>query len=265
MSELCAELLAAPLSTDGLERPAELDERDCRAVYEPLAGMIAERARENAPSRMMVGIAGPPGAGKTTLAAVLGFLLRRMLLPDGAESEQDEAVVVAPLDGFHYPNSYLATHEGVGLDGRRCALAHIKGQCVTFDVEKAARAFTQIREGLEVWLPAYDRRMHDPRPDALRVAAGTRVVIVEGNYLFLDAPPWSGMRDLFDLRVFVTAPESELERRVVARHVRGGSSNEAARERIARVDRPNMRHVSHGRECADAVVEGTAGAMALIT
>ena len=75
-----------------------------------LAAAIFKRAART--RRFVVGIAGPPGAGKSTIAEEL-----RTLLPEGT-------AVVVPMDGFHFDDAILV----------RRGLRNRKGAPETFDL-----------------------------------------------------------------------------------------------------------------------------------
>ena len=248
------------IQLDGTDSSIQISERDYHEVYLPLAEFIAERLKTHSKRRYIIGIAGHPGAGKTTLSLILARILKQVI---NAGLDDHESVVAVPLDGFHYSNEYLSLHEGVGLDGVRRCLAQMKGQCITFDCRRALRSFLRIRKGENLALPVYDRLLHDPVEDAVAVTSQTRLVIIEGNYLFLDTPCWSDMRDVFDLKIFVTAPREVLEQRILARHIRGGSTKAEGLQKIKQTDRPNIAAVDGGVRIADIVVEWCRGVLKL--
>lgn len=183
--------------------------------------------------RVIVAIAGPPGAGKSTLAETL-----LPLLPEG------QAVIVA-MDGFHYDNSVL---EARGLAAR-------KGAPETFDFEGFRHVLERLRRAdAEVAAPLFDRKADLARAGAALVPSDARFVIVEGNYLLLDESPWYGLSPLFDLTVWLDVPSSELERRLVQRWLDHGLSPEEARLRAFTNDLPNAERVITGRRQPDVTI-----------
>ncbi|MBZ9872383.1 nucleoside triphosphate hydrolase [Mesorhizobium sp. BR1-1-9] len=196
-----------------------------------LAATIFKRAGKA--RRFIVAIAGPPGAGKSTLSASL-----HDLLPEGA-------VEVVPMDGFHYDDIVLNQR---GLRAR-------KGAPDTFDFGGFETLLKRIRAGEpDIAIPVFDRTMELSRAAAAIIGAGTKFILVEGNYLLLDEEPWSRLAPLFDFSIFVEVPRNELERRLMERWHEHGRSEEDARAWIASNDMPNIERVLARRRAADLVI-----------
>lgn len=197
-------------------------------TVERIAARIVERASHS--GRIIVALAGPPGAGKSMLSA-------RLL----AAMSQGEAALV-PMDGFHFDNVVL---NAMGLRNR-------KGAPETFDCAGLKATLLRIRsnEG-DVAVPLFDREADLARAGAAIVPAGARLILVEGNYLLLDRTPWSELATLFDLTIFIDVPMAELERRLLARWTDLGRSEEAARAWVEGNDLPNARLVIEGSRRAD--------------
>jgi pantothenate kinase len=193
------------------------------AVMHAVADMAAA-VRAGAPhaSRTVVGIAGAPGAGKSTVAAELVRLL-------GA------GAVLLPMDGFHLPQLRL-----VEL-GRRDRM----GAADTFDVDGFLDVLRRVRENDGVVLaPGFDRTIEEPVPDAIRIGPEHPIVVVEGNYLLLDSGGWEAAAGLLDLTFFVEVPQPVRLRRLIDRHVAFGKSPEAAEAWVLRSDEQNAQLIA---------------------
>ena len=195
-----------------------------------LAHLIRTRAKDH-PRRFMVAVAGPPGAGKSTVAAELVQLI-------GAGAR------VVPMDGLHYDDGVLNAR---GLRAR-------KGAPETFDVAGFANLMTRLAVEPEVAIPIFDRSMELSRAAADIVGPEDRILVFEGNYLLLDEGPWRALGPRFDLTVMLDVTEAELIRRLTARWLHYGKTPQAAADWIASNDLPNVRRVLQGSRPADISV-----------
>lgn len=195
------------------------------------------RARAGDVPRFVVGIAGPPGAGKSALAEALVAALR----------SRGESAQAVPMDGFHLDNALL---DARGLRAR-------KGSPETFDVAGFRTLLERLRGEGEILVPLFDRAADLARAAAAAVAPDCRFRVVEGNYLLLRDPPWDALHPLFDLTIRLAVPEDELSRRLVARWLAHGLDPEAARARAEGNDLTNARLVATRSAPADIVVSET--------
>jgi pantothenate kinase len=176
------------------------------------------------------GIVGPPGSGKSTLAAQLGTALG--------------APVVA-MDGFHLPNDVL----------RARGLLAVKGAPDTFDALGFLALVRAIRDASEtVSCPVFDRTIDAPVADRVSVVPGDVVVVVEGNYLLLDRPPWVSLAEALDAVAYLDVPDGIRRSRLIARHVEFGRDRVDAAEFVHRSDEANAVLVQASRIRADLVV-----------
>jgi pantothenate kinase len=183
--------------------------------------------------RTLLGLAGCPGAGKSTMSAALTAAV--------------PSSVVVPMDGFHMLNDDL-----VRL-GRR----NRKGAPDTFDVDRYVTMLGRVRRqnsGEVITAPRYDRVASAPVPDAIAVASDIDLVITEGNYLLVDDAPWSAVRPLLDEVWFVEVDDAVRVPRLIARHIEFGKSPDEAVEWVMRSDEANAAVVAATRQRADVVV-----------
>jgi pantothenate kinase len=196
-----------------------------------LADLLRQKAAGH-PGRFLVALAGPPASGKTTLAANLAAILG-----PGAR--------VVPMDGFHFDDAVLEAR------GHRAR----KGAPHTFDALGFAHCLRRIRKGEEVAIPVFDRNLELARAGADVVTGDDRIILVEGNYLLLNQTPWTALHPLFDFRIFVSATESLLTRRLTERWQHYGRTDAA--EWIASNDLPNALTVLRGSTGWDLLIEAS--------
>lgn len=201
-------------------------------MSQSLEGLLAEiERRARGSRRLLVGVAGPPGAGKSTLADQLHEIL----------NQRGQRSAVLPMDGFHLDNAILE---------QRGDLAR-KGAPHTFDVRGLADLLRAVKAGGEVFAPVFDRSRELAIAAARCIAPEDQVVIAEGNYLLLQQGRWAGLADLFDLTVMVAPPIEELERRLIARWVHCGLTPAQIEAKVEGNDLPNGRLVLERSREAD--------------
>jgi pantothenate kinase len=187
-------------------------------TIDDIARTIIHRA--GGKGRFIVAIAGPPGAGKSTLADAVSAALQTL----------GESAEVLPMDGFHMDNGVL---QEKGLLSR-------KGAPETFDVRGFLDIIRAVRvaEG-EVLVPVFDRSRELAIAAARIIDASTRFVLVEGNYLLLDRAPWSSLEGQFDYAILISPPVATLEERLMDRWRGYGLSEETARAKTQGNDLKN--------------------------
>jgi pantothenate kinase len=186
----------------------------------------------------MLGITGPPAAGKTRLA---GALARSV-----ADRRGGGFAVVAPMDGFHLTNSTL---DALGLRA-------VKGAPETFDVEGFLHHLRRVREEprATLWWPEFHRELDAPTAEAIEITPRAKLVITEGNYLLLSRPLWSEVRPILDLVWYLDAPRELLRARLLERQLAGGRTDAEAVRFVEGSELPNAELVEQSRALADRVL-----------
>jgi pantothenate kinase len=188
--------------------------------------------------RVIVGIAGAPGAGKSTIAAELVAHL-------------GPTAVLLPMDGFHLPQAEL----------RRLGRRERMGAPDTFDVDGLLATLAALRrpgsfrnDGDPVTAPGFNREIEEPVPDAISISPSFRKVIVEGNYLLLERGGWGAVAPLLDATYFVQLDDGIRLERLIARHVRFGKSPADARAWATGPDEANARIIAATARHADHLI-----------
>lgn len=195
------------------------------------------RALRRGGERAVLGIAGCPGAGKSTLAELL---VRRL-------AEAGERVALVPMDGFHLADVAL---ERLGRRQR-------KGAIDTFDGDGYRTLLRRARTDLRrpVYAPGFERDLEQPIAGSIAVDPDVRLVVTEGNYLLADTEPWPLVRAELTEVWYCDLDETVRRERLIARHVLFGKSEPEALRWVAMVDDPNARLIAAGRDKADLVVD----------
>ncbi|GGE99284.1 nucleoside/nucleotide kinase family protein [Mycetocola zhadangensis] len=199
--------------------------------------------REDA--RVILGITGSPGAGKTTIARRLVDTIHAAV----GGSANEPVAVYLPMDGYHLANSTL---DRLGNHDR-------KGAIDTFDGWGFVALLRRVLSETDhtVYAPSFDRRVDEGIAGEIAIPASARIVVTEGSYLLIDQAPWSGIRDLLVEAWFCETPEDERLRRLVDRHKRHGRSPDAAEAWATTVDGSNAVLIEPSRSRADLIISGT--------
>lgn len=183
--------------------------------------------------RSILGVTGPPGAGKSTVA-------------DAIVEAVGEPARLVGMDGFHLAQRALIQ---LGRQDR-------KGAPDTFDAGGYVAMLRRLRANAEpvIYAPWFDRSIEEPIAGAVPVERDVALVVTEGNYLLLDDGAWAYVRPLLSACWYVGLDEQTRIERLVARHVRFGRTQQEAAEWVARSDQRNAELVATTRHRADLVV-----------
>jgi pantothenate kinase len=185
------------------------------------------------PGRRVLGIAGGPGVGKSTLALDLVKAL-------------GPAAAYVPMDGFHMKHAKL---EALGT-------ASDKGMPHTFEGAAFAEFLAALKAASGPMAGSgYSRKIEDVIENAFVVPAEARLLVVEGNYLLLSMAPWWRVRPLLDRAVFIEVPREVVRARLLKRHGEEGLfTEERNRAHVERVDLANYDLVMRSAPRADVTI-----------
>jgi pantothenate kinase len=205
------------------------------SISHPIPNRYLARVREliEGGSRKLLGLVGPPGAGKSTLAQSL-------------QSAFHHVAQVVPMDGFHLANVEL----------RRLGRSQRKGAPDTFDAAGYAALVRRLRTQAHdeiVYAPEFRREIEEPVAGAIPVFPTTQLVITEGNYLLLDSGPWAGIADMLDEVWYVEVDDVPRKQRLARRHQQFGRTSSEAMDWIEATDEPNARLIAATRHRAGVV------------
>src|ERR1039458_551102 len=180
-----------------------------RDYYVHFFSEVVEIYKARNKSRVVLGIAGATGAGKSVVAVLLQNLARQAGLPFAVES--------VTIDAYHYPNSFLCSHFA---DGE--SLKKVKGRFDTYDAKELAGDLAAFAAGETVSFPTYSRKLHDPVKNSLVVEARKALLIVEGLWLLYDQGGWEAVGPLLDYSIFIDGDKARARESVLKRHIAGG-------------------------------------------
>lgn len=185
---------------------------------------------------LIVGLAGVPGSGKTTLAEILASGI--MAASEAAGSPLQ--VVVVPMDGYHKYRSELSAMPNAEE-------AFVKrGIHWTFSPDKLAADLRSLRETGEWSAPTFDHAVKDPVEGGVVVTTGTHIVIVEGLYMAFRGglAKWEAVQAALDVVIFLEIDLEVSTERLTKRHMSAwGISREEAYKRAAGSDLDNAKAI----------------------
>lgn len=185
-----------------------------RQFYIDLFKEVVRLYQSKKKPRVVVGVAGPAGAGKSVMMAIFQQIVDQRPLPFRFET--------IGIDAFHYPNNFLTSNI---VDGE--SLKNHKGRFDTYDVMKLTQVLTYFSLGHNVSLPAYSRKTHDPVENVTSIKGGEpTLLLVEGLWLLYDKNGWEKIGKLLDFSIFVEADKNKVRQGVLDRHIRGGRTKE---------------------------------------
>jgi len=184
--------------------------------------------------RRLLGLAGPPGAGKSSVAQALLAAF-------------PQHIQVLPMDGFHL----------AGAELERLGRAQRKGAEDTFDSAGYLALLCRIKTqpaGETIYAPDFRRDLEEPIAGAIAVQPHTPLIVTEGNYLLLETGHWAKLRALLDEVWYIDVDDDLRRDRLMRRHMQFGRSSEEAREWVAHTDEPNAKSIAATMHRADVIL-----------
>ncbi|KAM3272164.1 hypothetical protein ACQJBY_042397 [Aegilops geniculata] len=232
----------------------QIEAKSMEEVYDSLAEHLLSvlKSIDNLDSKYIVGLAGPPGAGKSTVASEV---VRRVNMrwsqkhaEDSSLNSDEDIATMLPMDGFHLYRSQLDAME----DPKE---AHARrGAPWTFNPSLFLKCLQTLKEEGSVYAPSFDHGVGDPVENDIFVKPQHKIVIVEGNYLLLEEDVWREIRDMFDEKWFIDIAIDVSMQRVLQRHIGTGKEPDVATWRISYNDRPNAELIMESKKAADLVI-----------
>lgn len=203
--------------------------------------------RSKQPSqRVVIGIAGVPGSGKTTLATAVTQRINTLAAKPVA--------VALPMDGFHFSRAHLASMPNAA------EAIHRRGAAFTFDGE----GFLSLIQALTtpgaaetaIYAPSFAHEIKDPVADAIAIPLSAQIVLIEGNYCALNRKPWSDAASLMSKLWYVDTPSNITHVRLAKRHLASGIvvDEKEAWERASGTDELNAQDVRNNLLNVDEVI-----------
>ncbi len=187
-------------------------------------------------SRIIIGLAGLPGAGKSTLTKQWS-------------EKMGDKIAILSMDGFHYYKSELRN-----FPDPEKAFAR-KGAPWTFNSKSFVDRVKQLKEGKVTQWPDF-KHGGDPIEDAFSITHSANLILIEGLYLLYRENDWNDLQYYLDETWFLDTPEPLAQSRVISRHMKSANlSLEEATLKAQSNDLLNGKLVLNTKDKADYLID----------
>ena len=217
------------VNINGIDVDAAYSDETIEEIVKPLLKHMAD-LHDSEKSRILVMLAAPPGAGKSTFVSFLEHMAKEII--------PTKKVQAVGMDGFHRRQEYLISHTTI-VDGKEIPMVDIKGAPITFDLEALKNKIIELKENAVCKWPEYNRMLHNPVEDAITIDGD--IVLLEGNYLLLDDDGWRDISEYADYTISMTAEPQMLRKRLIDRKTASGNTREKAENFVDFSDMANVR------------------------
>ena len=236
-------MIKCNLIVNGLNVVAQYTEANVREIFIPLLKRLTKLQKEKS-KRILVLLAAPPGAGKSTICTYLETLSK--------ETEQFTNIQCIGMDGFHYQQDYLDSHYTF-RNGKKILMAKIKGGPETFNLSLLTEKIKKLTSGENCRWPIYDRKIHNPVDNIITITSD--IILLEGNYLLLKEKGWDELEKYADYTILLKPNENILRKRLIDRKVAGGKSIEEATSFVDYSDMVNVKTCLQKSKKGDLTLE----------
>ncbi len=227
------------VNINGIDVDATYSDKVIEDILKPLLLRLSD-LRDRKGGRVLVMLAAPPGAGKSTLVSFLETISKDII--------PDYKVQAIGMDGFHRRQEYLTTHTTI-VDDEEVMMVDVKGCPITFDLPLLKKQIDTLLANDKCTWPTYDRHLHNPVDDAIKIDGD--IILLEGNYLLLNEDGWRDLSDKADYTISLKADPAMLRRRLVDRKEKSGNSREKAEKFVDYSDMRNVRLCLEASKRAD--------------
>lgn len=194
-----------------------------------------ERTLASNVPRVIFGVIGKPGAGKSTVSQKV------------KERFPEDDVAIISMDGYHLSNEVLDVQ----------AKRDRKGAPDTFDVDGFVTLLAKVKSftNEKITFPIFHREIEASVADEGVIFSTAKLIIVEGNYLLSIENGWGEVRQYLDKSWVIKLPDEVRMARLIRRHAESGKSHLDAESWARGSDENNAQFIAGTEHLADFTLE----------